>query len=52
MKDTTIFIICGTLIALTAILRGHVADVDNLVNVIIGSMAGCAVGFHLGKKSK
>lgn len=48
MKDTTVFIVCASIIAVVALIKGQVADVDNIVNVIIGSMAGCAVGYHLG----
>ena len=50
MRDTTIFIVCASIIAIVALVKGHVTDVDNIINVIIGAMAGCAVGYSYGSE--
>ena len=52
MKDTTIFILAAGAIAIFAIYRGDVKDVDNLINVCISAMAGSAAGYHFGYKDK
>jgi hypothetical protein len=52
MKDTYLFIVAGTAIALFAIYKGTISDVDNILSMVISAMAGCITGYHAGIRDK